>query len=95
MLGALGFALMLGAFGPTLDAGPYPEPAQAFTDDELRGPVARLEAEARQRCATEAGQNAGWILTGDGQIRCTDKHGRLHRTARTPNATTSTAKATP
>jgi hypothetical protein len=54
------------------------------------GESALLEAQARQRCARDRGDNAGYILLADGVLVCTDKHGRRAR-----NEITVARKTTP
>ncbi len=74
---ALGAAFLLGALGPSLDAGPSyssygyvpPPPLDA-------GEVDQLEAEARRKCATHPQDNGGVILHAHGAVVCTDKRGR-------------------
>ncbi|MGE3346077.1 MAG: hypothetical protein AB7I35_01440 [Ramlibacter sp.] len=83
-LAAGALALMLAGLGPWLDAdlppgapsyagyGYTPAPAPSLADGEL----ARLEADARRRCAATHGREGGYVLLPDGAIRCSDHRGR-------------------
>ena len=73
-IGVAFLALTLGWLGPALDH--QDELSPDTTEQQLRGEIARFEAEARARCARWHGENGGAILLADGVIVCSDKHGR-------------------
>lgn len=85
-LAVAAMALLLGAFGPALDAGPDREPP---TQAEL---VARAVAASRAAdlalCQAQYGENATAVHLPDGQHRCADKRGR-----RLPTPSTAAAAA--
>lgn len=83
-LAACAVALLLVGLGPWLDAGTaqgvpsyagygYTPPV---APPLAQGELARLEADARHRCAATHGREGGYILLPDGGIRCTDHRGR-------------------
>lgn len=89
LAGTLAIALVLGWLGPTLDDRGIADYGYTAPSIEA-GEVARLEADARRRCAQAHGDNGGVILLQDGAIVCTDKHGRRLR-----NQTTQVVRAAP
>lgn len=72
------FALALSALGPVLDEHPYSGYGYQAPAIEA-GEIARLEADARHRCARDRGENTGVVFLPDGAIVCTDKHGQRAR----------------
>ena len=81
-IGAVAIAGVLTVLGPILDAEPDRRHEAAQADVMLQvdaGEAARLEAEARRKCAEYRGGNGGYVRLQDGGIVCTDKHGRKAR----------------
>lgn len=79
LAGAAAFALLLGAFGPTLDAGPYDDGADARQATQVADAVEASRAQDIAQCRAVHGPNAAAVWLPDGQHRCTDKHGRRLR----------------
>lgn len=77
--GALAIALVLGAFGPALDALPDHRGEWLQAEQELQqsGALARFEAEARERCTRLGSENSGYIQVDGGAIVCTTKRGHV------------------
>jgi hypothetical protein len=74
--GAAAIALILGVFGPALDAPTRSYASYGYTPEQ-QVDHRRLDRDAHQRCADDArGENAGYVITADGAVVCTDKHGR-------------------
>lgn len=81
----LALALVLGWAGPALDAQPdrRAEWPQANAQLHASGELARLEADARQRCAQWISAE-GAIHVDGGTIVCADKRGRRQHTLASP-----------
>lgn len=79
VLGALAFAMVLGALGPALDAQPdrRAEWLQAEQELQQQGTLARWEAQARERCTRLGSDNSGYLPLDGGGIVCTDKRGQV------------------
>lgn len=75
--GALAIALILGCLGPSLDEPVRPYSSYGYTPEQ-QADHRRFERDAQRRCADdrERGENAGHVITADGAVVCTDKHGR-------------------
>lgn len=80
MLGAFAVAFILGVFGPSLDGPARSYASYGYTADQV-GEHRRLELDAQRTCADlqGRGENAGYVVKGDGAVVCTDKHGRRGR----------------
>ena len=76
LLGTGAFALLLGAFGPALDAEPYPAAPAVDPVDNVALAVAASRAADLAQCQAQYGPNASAVHLPDGQHRCTNKHGR-------------------
>lgn len=79
-IGAAVIALVLGWLGPALDAPTRSYASYGYTPEQ-QAIHRQLEDDARERCARDRdrGENAGYVITADGAIVCTDKRGRRAR----------------
>lgn len=74
LIGTAALALLLGAFGPALDADPDRDPPTQA--ERIAHAVAASRAADTAMCQAIYGENATAVHLPDGQHRCTDKRGR-------------------